>query len=78
LPLTDANDVFADDYRLWQIRLGWRNTSKKSGIQTDVFVHADNPMNESYSLGNDINAFGRRFYNPAPMAQFTGGIRLHF
>jgi iron complex outermembrane receptor protein len=78
LPLTDANDAFADDYRLWQFRLGWKKAWGKNKVQTDIFAHADNPLNESYSLGNDINAFGRRFYNPAPMAQFTGGIRILF
>ena len=31
-----------------------------------------------YSLGNDINAFGGRYYNAASTFNFAGGIALHF
>ncbi len=77
LPLTDANDVFADDYRLWQGRVGWKHSWKKS-LQTEVFAGIDNAGNELYSLGNDINAFGRRYYNPAPERNYFAGLRVTF
>lgn len=77
LPLTDANDAFADDYRLWQIRAGWKKKWGR-GITTDIFTGIDNAGNELYSLGNDINAFGRRYYNPAPTRNFYAGIRMLF
>jgi iron complex outermembrane receptor protein len=31
-----------------------------------------------YSLGNDINAFGRRYYNPAPERNYFAGLRVSF
>jgi iron complex outermembrane receptor protein len=77
LPLTDANDVYADDYRLWQGKAGWRHRWKPS-LVTDLFLGIDNAGDELYSLGNDINAFGRRYYNPAPKRNYFAGLRVSF
>jgi iron complex outermembrane receptor protein len=77
LPLNDMNDMFADDYRLWQSRIGikWKSTSH---FAMDIFAGIDNAANQLYSLGNDINAFGRRYFNPAADRNYYGGIRLIF
>ncbi|MDB5209579.1 MAG: TonB-dependent receptor YncD precursor, partial [Sediminibacterium sp.] len=64
LPLTDANDVFADAYQLVQIKSGWRGYFKNDKM-LDVFAGVDNALNQHYSLGNDINAVGKRYYNAA-------------
>lgn len=76
LPLTDANDAWADQYRLLQARLGWKKNWGKRKFKTDLFISGDNLLNESYSLGNDINAFGKRYFNPAPLANWMLGIKL--
>lgn len=77
IPLNDANDAFAEPYRLWQGRMGWKKRWKQ-GIQTDIFGGIDNAGDALYSLGNDINAFGRRYYNPAPARNYYGGVRFSF
>ena len=76
LPLNDANDEFASDYRILQGRLGWKH--KFLVIGADLFIGIDNALNQLYSLGNDINAFGRRYYNPAPARNYFGGLILDF
>jgi iron complex outermembrane receptor protein len=73
LPLTDANDVYADSYILLQARTGW-----KSGTHFDFFVTGDNLLNQVYSLGNDINAAGKRYYNTAYGRNLQAGIRYQF
>jgi iron complex outermembrane receptor protein len=73
LPLTDANDVYAPAYALLQARMGW-----KSGMHFDFFVTGDNLLNQVYSLGNDINAAGRRYYNSAYGRNLQTGIRYRF
>lgn len=75
MPLNDANTVYQDTYHLMNTRLGWKNTI---GIKWDVeiFGGVDNLLNESYSLGNDLNAFGGRYYQPAPMRNYYGGVKL--
>lgn len=76
LPLTDANDVLADAYQLVQLKLGYRTGQKKR--QFDWFIGVDNLLNQRYSLGNDINALGKRYYNPAPGRNVFAGVRCRF
>jgi iron complex outermembrane receptor protein len=68
IPLTDANDVYAAAYQLVQ-----------SGISVNYnryryFMGLDNIFNSSYSLGNDINAAGKRYYNPSSPRSYIAGI----
>ena len=74
LPLNDVNDEWAAPYQLLQAEIGWHLNNK--GKRWHLFISADNLLNQSYSLGNDINAAGRRFYNPAPGISFLAGIRF--
>nr|HPH24973.1 TonB-dependent receptor [Chitinophagaceae bacterium] len=74
IPLTDANDAFANDYRLLQLKISVPFNTKK--MATQFFIGADNILNEQYSLGNDINAAGRRFYNPAPTRNYFAGCSI--
>ena len=45
-------------------------------LRAEVFVGADNLFNETYSLGNDINAAVNRFYNVAPGRNYYAGISV--
>lgn len=76
LPLTDANDVLADAYQLVQLKLGYRTRPKKQRL--DWFIGVDNLLNQRYSLGNDINALGKRYYNPAPGRSVFAGVSCRF
>lgn len=76
LPLNDANSVYADRYQLLQAKLGYRWKNKKSSF--DIFFGADNLLNQSYSLGNDINALGNRYYNAAAGRNVFAGIISRF
>ncbi|MFT3825748.1 MAG: TonB-dependent receptor plug domain-containing protein [Chitinophagaceae bacterium] len=70
--LNDANTDIASSYNLLGGRIGWRKTCKK--IMLDIFAGADNLFNVTYSLGNDINATGGRYYNTAPGANYFAGV----
>ncbi|WP_200975117.1 TonB-dependent receptor domain-containing protein [Echinicola sp. 20G] len=75
LPLNDANTVMQDSYNLLNARLGWRgNLSNK--LELEIYGGADNLLDEQYSLGNDLNAFGGRYYQPAALRNFYGGIKV--
>jgi iron complex outermembrane receptor protein len=76
LPLTDANDVYADGYELVQAKLGLKKQLGK--VMVDIYAGADNLLNETYSLGNDLNAAGGRYYNPAPAGNYFAGIKMEF
>lgn len=75
IPLNDANTVFADRYNLLQMRLDCRIPNLRN---LNLFAGLDNLLNSSYSLGNDLNAFGSRYFNPAPMANVYGGMKILF
>jgi iron complex outermembrane receptor protein len=77
IPLNDANTEFSSSYNLLGARTGWKKHLHPK-VLMELFIAADNILDEKYSLGNDINAFGGRYYNAAAPFNFTGGIALHF
>jgi iron complex outermembrane receptor protein len=77
IPLNDANTEYASSYNLLGSRLGWKKLLHPK-VMMELFIAADNILDEKYSLGNDINAFGGRYYNAASTFNFAGGITLNF
>ncbi|HZX74805.1 MAG TPA: TonB-dependent receptor, partial [Cyclobacteriaceae bacterium] len=75
IPLNDGNTAYADKYDLVQAKVSWSKLHlKKVGIE--IFVGADNILNQKYSLGNDINAFGGRYFNAAAPLNYYGGVNF--
>jgi iron complex outermembrane receptor protein len=74
-PLNSINSVFAENMVLSTLRIGWTgNLGKRVNLR--VYGGAENLFNQEYSLGYDFNAFGGRFYNPAPKINFNGGTNI--
>ena len=74
IPLTDANDAYADAYQLLQFKMDYPISINKWAAL--FYLGVDNALNQNYSLGNDINAAGKRYYNPAAQRNIFAGI--HF
>lgn len=77
IPLNDANSVFATSYTLLGARAGFKN-QLNSNLPFELFAGADNLLDEKYSLGNDLNAAGGRYYNAAPTRNFYFGLKVGF
>lgn len=77
IPLDDANTVYANRYHLLQAKVSWSRPIARLR-KISLFAGADNLLNKKYSLGNDINAFGGRYFNPAPLRNYYGGMNLNF
>ncbi|MDQ8054071.1 MAG: TonB-dependent receptor plug domain-containing protein [Pedobacter sp.] len=77
IPLNDANTVYGKSYHLADLKAGIRSW-KIGGYQIDLCLGANNIFNASYSLGNDLNAANGRYYNPAPGANYYGGLAFKF
>lgn len=75
--LNDANTDMATAYNLAGGRTGWR-TPLGNTIMMDVFAGVDNVFDVTYSLGNDINAIGGRYYNTAPGVNYFGGVTFQY
>ncbi len=77
IPLNDGNSVYAAAYHLLQAKASWEiPVRQKHRLQ--LFAGADNLLNERYSLGNDINAFGGRYFNAAPPRNFYAGVAVNY
>ncbi|MBP3944452.1 TonB-dependent receptor [Sphingobacteriaceae bacterium WQ 2009] len=77
MPMNDANTVYANSVNIMTLKGDWKiNLSGKRNL----LLHAQiaNIFNEKYSLGNDINAFGGRYYNPAATRNYTIGLSTQF
>lgn len=75
IPLNDANSVKADPYHLVQAQLGYKIITG-AGVHLQIQMGADNLLNQKYSLGNDLNAFGGRYFNAAAPRNWY--VRLTF
>ncbi len=66
----DANTTKVDDYFLSNLRL-WKKFGK-----LDFFSGVNNLLGKAYFDNIRINAFGKRFYEPAPLRNFYIGMNL--
>tara|TARA_R110000868_G_scaffold294140_1_gene554741 strand:- start:112973 stop:115063 length:2091 start_codon:yes stop_codon:yes gene_type:complete len=77
IPLRDDNTIYSDSYNLVQTKVGYR-ASFFHGIETDFYFGIDNLLDERYSLGYDINAFGGRYFQPAAERTWFLGVKLNY
>jgi iron complex outermembrane receptor protein len=77
IPLNDGNTVYSRPYNLLNMTFNYPMTfNKKLGIE--FFGGMNNIFDVDYSLGNDLNAFGNRYYQPAPERNYFFGLKLKF
>lgn len=77
IPLNEANTFFAPHYNLVQAKVGWQHRlSNKARL--DIYAGVDNLLNEKYSLGDDLDAVGNRFYNPSALRNYYAGFNIRF
>lgn len=74
IPLNDANLNYASAYLLVGARAGYRLEMDHQSFE--LFGGVDNLLDIRYSLGNDLNASGGRFYNPAATRNVYLGIKV--
>jgi iron complex outermembrane receptor protein len=77
LPLSDANNVYANDYHLIGVRIGYQK-SFNDKWRIKIVTGAENLLDEKYSLGNDINGFGGRYYNAAPGRNYYASLSFQY
>jgi len=77
IPLNDGNTAYAPSYNLLQAKVGWAHKfNHKSRLE--IYAGADNLLNEKYSLGDDLNAVGNRYYNAAAPRNYYVGFNVVF
>lgn len=76
LQANNANSVTVPSYIVASLRLGYR---KKSGRwRLEPFAGINNLFDETYNNNIRINAFGGRYFEPAPERNYYAGIVIRF
>jgi iron complex outermembrane receptor protein len=77
IPLTDGNTIYSNPYHLVKGRIGFRKMFGEK-FKLDIYAGGDNLLDQKYSLGYDINAFGNRFFQPAAGINWFGGVKINY
>ncbi len=77
IAVNDANSVYASSYHLLGARIEYNLIAGKQ-LSFRLSGGAENLLDEKYSLGNDINGFGGRYFNAAPRRNFYTGISMQW
>jgi len=72
----DDNSVAVDGFTVVNLKLGYRHQMLNSHIEP--FFGINNLLGAEYFDNVRVNAFGSRFYEPAPTANFYGGLKVYF
>lgn len=72
----DANTDQVDAYTVSDLRLGFKRVWRSWTFEP--FVGLNNVFNQSYNANIRINAFGGRYYEPAPDRNLYSGIRIRY
>ncbi|MDB5224238.1 MAG: hypothetical protein JWN83_2905 [Chitinophagaceae bacterium] len=75
IALNDANSEYANSYHLIGAKVGYEKWVRQK-FRFKIFIGAENILDQAYSLGNDINGFGGRYYNAASKRNFSVAIVL--
>lgn len=77
LPLNDANSQYANSYHLVQLKAGWKFITAAK-LNMEICAGVDNLLDQKYSLGNDLNAVGNRYYNAAAGRNYFTKLNIVF
>ena len=69
----NANETLISSYNLLNIKY-----SKEIFKKSEIFLGVNNAFNQEYFDNIRINAFGKRYYEPAPKRNFYFGINFSF
>jgi iron complex outermembrane receptor protein len=72
----NTNSVAVDSYTVSNVRLGANLDLGRT--QVSPFIGINNLTDETYFSNIRINAFGGRFYEPAPDRNFYAGVTIDF
>ncbi len=72
----DSNGTSVKGYENINLRTGYNFTYKKMNILP--YLGINNILDQEYTDNVRINAFGSRFYEPAPVVNGYGGIEIRF
>ncbi len=82
IPITDSNALYADDYHLTNVKLGYQFNIIDS-IRVNTYIGVDNVFDETYASQILINARGfggsaPRYFYPGNPVNYYGGVNINY
>jgi len=74
--VNNQNTVRNESYHLFNVNVSLQQIQLGRGLHITPYVQLNNVFNEQYNGSVIINAFGGRFFEPAPGRNFVAGISL--
>jgi len=81
MPINDGNTVWADAYSLLDAKLGYQRDLVSVGkyyLFGHIYGGVNNILSTSYTSFLQLNGFGGRYFNPAPLRNFYVGIQFDY
>ncbi|WP_339846728.1 TonB-dependent receptor [uncultured Dokdonia sp.] len=72
----DSNETTIDGYELVNVRASYETLFRE--VRLKPYIGVNNVLDQKYTDNVRINAFGGRFYEPAPGLTVFGGVTLEF
>jgi iron complex outermembrane receptor protein len=69
----NENETLVSSYNMFNLKY-----SKEVLSNSEIFIGVNNIFNQEYFDNIRINAFGKRYYEPAPKRNFYFGINFSF
>ena len=76
-PVDDANSAHSSAYFVADVRAGARGI-RLGRVEAEPIVGLSNLFDVKYNSSVVVNAFGRRYFEPAPGLALHAGVRLAF
>jgi iron complex outermembrane receptor protein len=77
IPVNDANSAFSPGYQVTDLRAGLEGVNL-GGVSLAPFAAITNVFDAEYNASVTVNAFGNRYFEPAPGRGFHVGARVNF
>ena len=77
MPVDDANSAHSPAYVVFDARAGLRRL-ELGRLEVEPVVGVGNLLDEEYNSSVVVNAFGGRYFEPAPGRTVHAGLRLRF
>lgn len=77
-PVNNLNTAHNEKYGIFDAQLSYKKTFTESGIKVYPFINVKNLHNSRYNGSVAVNAFGGRYYEPAPSRSLRMGFSVNF
>jgi iron complex outermembrane receptor protein len=77
-PVNNLNNTQNDRYAVVDAKFSYKRTFSGSSVSITPFINANNVFDNRYSSSVVVNAFGGRYFEPAPGRNLRAGITMQF